>query len=182
MTEEPLAGAVGRVLSDEVDMWARGGNADWTGSWPGIGEICGPREPGLWLHRPARTAQGAARADPRLQQLRERRDFLGRRRKHRDIRQRLPVFRLCRQLLVHGPQHLRAERRRRYSRRWTGVGTRKMQTRSKLRLDGQQASFPDPAGDEQTSLGVCGSRTPVHPKSGSPLSPALRSVPPFGAV
>ena len=42
LTEEPLAGAVGRVLSDEVDMWARGGNADWTGSWPGIGEICSP--------------------------------------------------------------------------------------------------------------------------------------------
>ena len=42
LTEEPLAGAVGRVLSDEVDMWARGGNADWTGSWPGTGEICSP--------------------------------------------------------------------------------------------------------------------------------------------
>ena len=42
LTEEPLAGAAGRVLSDEVDMWARGGNADWTGSWPGTGEICSP--------------------------------------------------------------------------------------------------------------------------------------------
>ena len=42
LTEEPLAGAAGRVLSDEVDMWARGGNAEWTGSWPGTGEICSP--------------------------------------------------------------------------------------------------------------------------------------------
>lgn len=42
LTEEPLPGAVGRVLSDEVDMWARGGNAEWTGSWPGVGEICRP--------------------------------------------------------------------------------------------------------------------------------------------
>lgn len=42
LTDEPLAGAAGRVLSDEVDMWARGGSAAWTGSWPGTGEICSP--------------------------------------------------------------------------------------------------------------------------------------------
>lgn len=42
LTDEPLAGATGRVLSDEVDMWARGGSAEWTGSWPGLGEICRP--------------------------------------------------------------------------------------------------------------------------------------------
>lgn len=42
LTERPLTGAVGRVLSDEVDMWARGGNADWTGMWPGEGDICRP--------------------------------------------------------------------------------------------------------------------------------------------
>ena len=47
---KPLAGygkeTVGWLLSDEVDMWARGGDAAWTGNQPGEGEICEPPDKG----------------------------------------------------------------------------------------------------------------------------------------
>ncbi|HEU0086636.1 MAG TPA: hypothetical protein VFQ77_03125 [Pseudonocardiaceae bacterium] len=47
---KPLAGygkeTVGWLLSDEVDMWARGGDAPWTGNQPGEGEICEPPDAG----------------------------------------------------------------------------------------------------------------------------------------
>ena len=32
----------GYLLPDEVDMWAGPGNADWTGNYPGQGDICSP--------------------------------------------------------------------------------------------------------------------------------------------
>ena len=103
--------------------------------------------PGLWLHGPARTAQDDARAVSGLQQLRKRRDLLGRatqmlRRSSTNSRtsslrttigSRIPI--ICGPgeggaVLAGGQES----------------GTRKMPTRSQLRLDGQQASVPDPAG------------------------------------
>ncbi|MBT2538213.1 hypothetical protein [Arthrobacter sp. ISL-69] len=38
----PFPTATGRMLSDEVDMWAGPGDAAWTGIWPGYGPICTP--------------------------------------------------------------------------------------------------------------------------------------------
>ncbi|VTR78526.1 hypothetical protein [Cellulomonas hominis] len=38
--DDPLAD--GFVLADEPDMWAGAGDADWTGLWPGQGEVCAP--------------------------------------------------------------------------------------------------------------------------------------------
>jgi hypothetical protein len=32
----------GYLLPDEVDMWAGPGSADWTGRWPGQGDVCSP--------------------------------------------------------------------------------------------------------------------------------------------
>jgi hypothetical protein len=32
----------GHVLADEADMWAGPGSAEWTGKWPGQGEVCNP--------------------------------------------------------------------------------------------------------------------------------------------
>jgi hypothetical protein len=46
LTSAPLSAAAGRVLSDEVDMWAGAGSAAWTGSGPGEGQICEPADQG----------------------------------------------------------------------------------------------------------------------------------------
>lgn len=41
-TSSTVPEANGFVLPDEVDMWGRGGDADWTGNSPGEGTICEP--------------------------------------------------------------------------------------------------------------------------------------------
>ncbi|WDF34215.1 hypothetical protein PTW37_04630 [Arthrobacter agilis] len=38
----PASGASGFMLADEVDMWAGAGADDWSGLYPGEGEICSP--------------------------------------------------------------------------------------------------------------------------------------------
>lgn len=43
-TSSTVPEASGFVLPDEVDMWGRGGNANWTGNSPGEGNICDPAE------------------------------------------------------------------------------------------------------------------------------------------
>lgn len=40
----PAARASGFALGDEVDMWAGGGDAIWTGRYPGEGPICEPEQ------------------------------------------------------------------------------------------------------------------------------------------
>lgn len=42
ITSGTPSGADGYLLPDEVDMWAGPGSADWTGSYPGEGDICDP--------------------------------------------------------------------------------------------------------------------------------------------
>lgn len=37
---------VGWLINDEVDMWARGGDAPWTGNFPGLGPLCQPEDAG----------------------------------------------------------------------------------------------------------------------------------------
>lgn len=37
-----VPGRDGALLADEVDMWGGPGNAEWTGNWPGMGDICSP--------------------------------------------------------------------------------------------------------------------------------------------
>lgn len=40
------AETVGWLINDEVDMWARAGDAAWTGSYPGEGPLCKPEDAG----------------------------------------------------------------------------------------------------------------------------------------
>lgn len=40
LTDWPDPASAGFVLSDEVDMWAGPGSAEWTGNYPGQGPIC----------------------------------------------------------------------------------------------------------------------------------------------
>lgn len=42
LVSAPLSGGAGKVLSDEVDMWAGAGTAEWTGAGPGSGQACRP--------------------------------------------------------------------------------------------------------------------------------------------
>ncbi|WP_226761618.1 hypothetical protein [Arthrobacter sp. SO3] len=42
VTSGPSQWSSGLVLADEPDMWAGPGSAEWTGKWPGHGEICNP--------------------------------------------------------------------------------------------------------------------------------------------
>ncbi|MCB5274688.1 hypothetical protein BJG92_02225 [Arthrobacter sp. SO5] len=42
LTSEPSPWSSGLVLADEPDMWAGPGSSEWTGKWPGQGEICNP--------------------------------------------------------------------------------------------------------------------------------------------
>lgn len=50
LTNVPLPGygseTVGWLLDDEVDMWAKAGDARWTGNHPGEGPLCVPEERG----------------------------------------------------------------------------------------------------------------------------------------
>ncbi|WP_433371596.1 hypothetical protein [Streptosporangium sp. CA-115845] len=50
LTNVPLPGygseTVGWLLDDEVDMWAKAGDAGWTGNHPGEGPLCVPEEQG----------------------------------------------------------------------------------------------------------------------------------------
>lgn len=50
LTNVPLPGygseTVGWLLDDEVDMWAKAGDARWTGNHPGEGTLCVPEEQG----------------------------------------------------------------------------------------------------------------------------------------
>lgn len=42
LTSGPSSSTSGYVLADEPDMWAGPGSSEWTGKWPGQGEICKP--------------------------------------------------------------------------------------------------------------------------------------------
>ncbi|WP_197410526.1 hypothetical protein [Arthrobacter sp. EPSL27] len=42
VTSEPSPWTSGLVLADEPDMWAGPGSSEWTGKWPGQGEVCNP--------------------------------------------------------------------------------------------------------------------------------------------
>ncbi|GAA4180908.1 hypothetical protein GCM10022252_04460 [Streptosporangium oxazolinicum] len=50
VTSAPLTGygeeTVGWLLNDEVDMWAKAGDAGWTGNHPGEGPLCVPEDRG----------------------------------------------------------------------------------------------------------------------------------------
>ena len=50
LTSAPLSGygdeTVGWLLNDEVDMWAKAGDARWTGNHPGEGPLCVPEDEG----------------------------------------------------------------------------------------------------------------------------------------
>ena len=178
LTEEPLAGAVGRVLSDEVDMWAAEAMR-LDRNLPRYRRHLQPANLGCGY-----TVQNellkAARPGHALHQLREGRGFLGDR--TRSTRLSSTTSRIWSPpTLIGSPTPTSADgRRRSCSRGPTELAPRKMQARSQLRLDGGRLrSLIQPA--DQTGLGVCRGRTPVH-ENRPPLSPALRSVPPSGAA